>query len=49
MNLNKAINKASKILKNLNIQSHELDAEIILSEIMGVTKEFLIINNNFRH
>ncbi len=46
MNLNQTINKASKILKNLNLESHQLDAQVILSEIMGVTKEFLIINEN---
>ena len=46
MILEKIIKKASLILKNNNIKSHELDAEIILSNIMGVTKEFIITNNN---
>tara|TARA_B100001123_G_C15317268_1_gene1026599 strand:- start:1987 stop:2835 length:849 start_codon:yes stop_codon:yes gene_type:complete len=45
MILEKTIRKASLILKNSNIESHELDAEIILSNIMGVTKEFIITNN----
>ena len=40
------IKQASQLLKNHNIVSHELDAEIILSDIMGVTREFLIVNNN---
>ena len=40
------IKQASQLLKNNNIVSHELDAEIILSDIMGVTREFLIVNNN---
>jgi len=48
MILENTIKSASKILKNNNIHSHELDAEIILSNIMGVTREFLIINNNFK-
>ena len=45
MILEETIKKASQILKNYNIQSHELDAEIILSDIMGVTREFLITND----
>ena len=48
MIVEKVIKQASKTLKNHNIHSHELDAEIILSNIMGVTREFLIINNNFK-
>jgi len=40
MNLDNTINKASQILK-----SHELDAQIILSNIMGVKRESLITNN----
>jgi len=40
------IKQASQLLKNHNIVSHELDAEIILSDIMGVTREFLIVNDN---
>ena len=45
MILEKIIKKASKILKNHNIHSHELDAQIILSDIMGVKREYLITNN----
>ena len=45
MILEKTIKKASQILKNYNIHSHELDAQIILSEIMGVKREYLITNN----
>ena len=45
MILEKTIKKASQILKNQNIHSHELDAQIILSEIMGVKREYLITNN----
>ena len=46
MMLANTIKQASQLLKNHNIVSHELDAEIILSDIMGVTREFLIVNNN---
>jgi len=45
MNLENTINKASQILKNHNICSYELDAQLILSDIMGVEREFLITNN----
>ena len=45
MNLDNTVKKASQILKNHNIYSHELDAQIILSNIMGIKREFLIINN----
>ena len=40
------IRSASQILKKNDIDSHELDAQIILSDIMGVTREFLLVNNN---
>ena len=45
MILEKTIEKASKILKNYNINSHLLDAEVILSNIMKVKREYLLINN----
>ena len=45
MNLDNTVKKASQILKNHNIYSHELDAQLILSNIMGIKREFLIINN----
>ena len=46
MILENTIKQASQLLKSKNINSHELDAEIILSDIMGVTREFLLTNNN---
>jgi len=46
MILQNTIKHASKFLKEHNIRSHELDAEIILSNIMGVSKEYLITNGN---
>ena len=45
MNLENTVKKASQILKNHNIHSHELDAQIMLSDIMGIKREFLITNN----
>ena len=45
MILENTIKQASRLLKNHNIVSYRLDAEIILSEIMGVTREYLMINN----
>jgi len=44
MNLENIIKEASKKLKNNNITSHALDAEIILADIMGLKREFLITN-----
>jgi len=45
MILETAVNRASEILKKHEINSHELDAQLILSDIMKVTRESLIINN----
>ena len=46
MTLENTIKQASELLKNHNIASYELDAEIILSDIMGVAREFLIVNDH---
>ena len=46
MILKNTIKKASQTLKKHNISSHELDAEVILADIMKVNREFFIINNN---
>ena len=45
MNLENTIKKASQILKNNCVHSHELDAQIILADIMGVKREYLITND----
>ena len=45
MNLENTIKEASKKLKNNNIDSHVLDAQIILADIMGIKREFLITND----
>ena len=39
------IKKGSGILKNHNIHSHELDAQLILSHIMKVKREYIIVNH----
>ena len=46
MSLENTIREGSKILRDHKIRSHTLDAEVILSNIMGVTREFLLVNNN---
>ena len=40
------IKQASQSLKDNNINSHELDAELLLSNIMGKNKEFLLLNKD---
>jgi len=45
MNLENTIKLASEKLKDNNIPSYVLDAEIFLADIMGVKREFLITNN----
>ena len=45
MNLENTITEASLILKKHNICSYELDAQILLSNIMKTEREYLIVNN----
>ena len=45
MIIENTIKQASQTLKSNNISSHALDAEILLSDIMGVKREYLITNN----
>ena len=45
MNLENTIKKASQKLKNYKISSYELDAQIILADIVGVNREFLLVNS----
>ncbi len=45
MNLENTLKRGSQILKKNNICTHELDAQIILSNLMGIRKETLITNN----
>ena len=45
MNLENIIKKGSQILKSYNISTYELDAQIILADIIGVNRESLITKN----
>ena len=45
MILQDVIFQASKTLKNNSINSHELDAQLLLSNIMNIPKDSLIIND----
>ena len=46
MILEHIVKKASHILKNHGINSYELDAELILSNIIGVNREVLITSSH---
>ena len=46
MILENTIKQAAKVLKKNNIHSYELDAELILSNLMDIKKESLILNND---
>ena len=46
MNLENLIKQGSKSLKEKNINSYTLDAELLLSNVIGTTKEFLLLNSN---
>ena len=48
MILEKTLKKASEELKKNNILTHQLDAQIILSNIMGKKREFLITNDGIK-
>ena len=46
MILENIIKQASQLLKKHNISSHELDAELILSDIIGIKRELFITNHH---
>tara|TARA_B100001123_G_scaffold408516_1_gene501763 strand:- start:161 stop:1009 length:849 start_codon:yes stop_codon:yes gene_type:complete len=46
MTIQNTIKQASQILKKHNINTYNLDAEIILADLMEVGREFFILNNN---
>jgi len=46
MNLDNLIKEGSRSLKEKNINTCTLDAELLLSNVMGTTKEFLFLNGN---
>ena len=45
MNTVETINFGSKVLKNEEINSHRLDSELILSNILNISREKLLLNN----
>ena len=45
MNTAEIINFGSKVLKNEEINSHRLDSELILSNILNISREKLLLNN----
>ena len=45
MNIESIVKQASQTLKKNNIYSFELDAEVILSDILGTEREYLFVNN----
>jgi len=45
MIINSLIKEGSKILKKQNIDSHQIDAELLLSKAIGKDRVFLLINN----
>ena len=45
MNVEYTLKKASQILKKNNVSTHYLDAQIILSDIMGISREMLVTND----
>ena len=44
MNILKALNNGYNILKFSNINSYKIDAELLLSECLNISREKLIIN-----
>ena len=46
MNYNAVLNEASKILKDYSIKSSKLDSEIILANVLKLSREQLLLNLN---
>ena len=46
MNSSKLIETASAQLKSKNILSHKIDSEILLSKVLGQTREEILVNLN---
>ena len=46
MNISELLNSGSKILKLNNIKTHQLDSELVLSNLLKKERENLIINSN---
>ena len=46
MNIQSAVKEATIILKNNYIKTAELDTEILLAEVLGSSREYIILNNH---
>ena len=46
MNINSAINKASKILRNKFISNSQLDAEILMAKTINKDRRYILLNHN---
>ena len=46
MNIRKAINQASQILKKNEIKSFDLDAEILMSQVIKKDRKYILLNSN---
>ena len=46
MNYSLVLNKASKLLNNSSIKNFKLDSEIILSNVLNLSREELLLNLN---
>jgi len=46
MNIQSAVKEANIILKNNYIKTAELDTEILLAEVLGSSREYIILNNH---
>ena len=46
MNINLAINNASKILRNKFVSNARLDSEILMAETINRDRNFILLNSN---
>ena len=46
MNINSAINQASKILRNKLIKNSQLDCEILMAKTINKDRNFILLNSN---
>ena len=45
MNINLAINRGSKILKNKSIPSFQLDSEILMAKTINKDRDYILLNS----
>ena len=46
MNIDKAINEATQVLRENNIMSSKLDSEILMSKVINKDRNFIFLNLN---